>query len=234
MRLKFRVFRAIDEYDTCLEYIRGHVEVLKDYGITNITSNKNSWITNPSIYCIVAETPESNEIIGGIRIQIVDGIHPLPVEEAVGSMDSRIYDKVKMYSDVGAGELCGLWNSKKVAGRGISIFLVRAAISIIDKLNFKILIGICAEYTLDMFTRVGFVVDNSLGNNGEFVYPNSNYIARVLGILNAETLETAHEYDKQVMLQLRKNPVQVRMEPCKTGVIEIDYNLLVPKNQNNT
>lgn len=225
MNLKFRAFRAVNEYETSRLYLNGHVKVLHDYGIQNITSSNASWMSNPNVYCVIAEL--DGEIIGGIRVQIADGINPLPVELAVGDMDKRIYEKVKAFAKEGAGELCGLWNAKKVAGMGVSMLLVRAGISIINQLNFKTLMGICGDYTLEMFNKVGFVIDKSLGNNGEFVYPKSDLIARVLGILNAETLESAHSYDKERMLDLRNNPVQYTEEQGSKGILKVDYNLVV-------
>jgi hypothetical protein len=227
MKLKFRAFRAIDDNETCLRYVEGHVNILKDYGVTNVTSSKNEWIYNPSIYCVIAES-ESGELLGGIKVQKADGIHPLPVELAIGEMDGRIYDIVKQYTMEGTGELCGLWNSKTVAGYGISVLLVRAGISIINQLKFTTLMGICGGYTLEMFRKVGFVVDKSLGIDGEFVYPNENYIAWVLGILNAKTLETADPVDKERMLDLRLNPIQNTKEAGPRGGLEVEYNLVVP------
>lgn len=225
--IKMRAFRATDESLTCSEYIQGHSKVLTDYGISNVTSSKTTWVDNPSVYCVIAET-EAGTMIGGIKVQVANSRFPLPVEDAVGSMDSKIHELVKKYSAEGVGELCGLWNSKDVAGMGVSVLLVRAGISIINQLGFKILIGICADYTLPMFSRVGFVIDRTLGNNGQFVYPNENYIARVLGILNAVTLETADPHEKERMLNLRSFPVQECAEKTPKGELLIRYNLIVP------
>lgn len=226
-KLKFRAFRAINDYESCTKFRDGHVTVLKDYGITNITTNNDEWMKNPNIYCIVAEN-ETGEVDGGIRIQISDYKNLLPVEKAIGKMDPRIHDIVsELRFKGGVGELCALWNSKRVAGLGISILLTRAGISAINQLKFNTLMGICAEYTLKMFQQVGFVVDNSLGLKGEFPYPNPNYIARVLGIMNAATLETAAAYDKERMQNLRDNPVQMTLEKTEKAEINIDYNLLI-------
>lgn len=225
--IKLRAFRAVNETESCLKYVEGHVRVLTDYGIVNVTSNNLAWIENPMVYGVIAEN-EEGEMVGGIKVQVSDGIHPLPVEEAVGDIDPNVHRLVEHYAkDYGVGELCGLWNAKKVAGIGLSIILVRAGISIINQLNFKIMVGICAEYTLPMFTSVGFVVDNGLGDQGKFIYPNENYIARVLGILNAETMETAHPCERDIILNLRNNPRQKRIETEK-GELEVYYNLVLP------
>jgi hypothetical protein len=230
MKLSFRAFRAIDEPDTCQQYVEAHVKVLTDYGITKITSNNNRWMSNPNVYGVVAELEPHKEIVGGIRLQIADNVDPLPVEAAIGHIDPKIHEIVKEYMVGGVGELCGLWISKKVAGRGVSMLLTRAGISIINQVNIEILVGICGHYTLEMFSKVGFVIDRSLGNKGEFLYPKEGFIAWVLGILNAKTLQTASEYDRKMIAGLRDQPVQTRIEKGNEGeeTVEVSYNLIIP------
>lgn len=226
--IKIRVFRAVNELDTCQKYLKGHMQVLIDYNVMKVTSYNPTWTSNPSVYVLIAELESTGEMVGGIRVEITKGDIPLPIETAIGNLDNKIYDVVEKYGiEGGVGELCGLWNSKDVKGYGISFFLTRAAISIINQINFKTLIGICAEYTLKMFSDVGFVIDRSLGNNGEFCYPDERYITRALGILNAETLASADPYDKKIMLDLRENPCQVRLENGSRGEVEVKYNLIV-------
>jgi hypothetical protein len=183
---------------------------------------------------VIAEK-EDGTIVGGVRVQVADGIHMLPVELAVGKMDPKVHEIVQSYYNDGVGELCALWNAKEVAGMGLSIIIVRAGISILNQIKCSTLVGICAEYTLKMFKKVGFVVDTSLGNQGEFVYPNENYIARVLGILNAKDLSTAEDFDREKMLDLRNNPLQTCVETGLNGIqIEINYALRLQQKQQAT
>lgn len=227
MKLKFIAFKATDHPDLCERYIEGHIQVLLNYGITNITSNNKEWTTWDCVYCVIVEK-EDGTIVGGVRVQIADGVHRLPVELAVGKMDPKIYDIVQSYYEDGVGELCALWNAKEVAGMGLSIIIVRAGISILNQISCSTLVGICAEYTLKMFKKVGFVVDTSLGDKGEFIYPNENYIARVLGILNAKDLSTAEDFDRDKMLDLRQAPAQSCIETGLNGIqIETEYALVV-------
>jgi len=226
-KLTFRSFTAIHDSETCEKFLAGHVQVLKDYGITNITTNNRQWMSLPNVYGIVAET-EDGQVVGGVRVHIADGVHPLPVENAVGYMDPMVTKVINKYFDQGTGELCGLWNAKEVAGIGVSIMLVRAGISIVNQIRLASLFTICADYTLPMVRKVGFIVEDSLGKDGEFVYPNENYIARVLRKMNAETLETAEEFDRNRIFDLRNHPVQLAMEPGPKGEVEIDYQLLIP------
>jgi hypothetical protein len=222
-------YRAVDEPELCKEYIRGHIKVLTDYGITNITSNNNTWVENQYIYCVVVEDSDTKELVGGIRIQIADGVFPLPVENAIGKLDAEIYKKVKYYAlNGGVGELSGLWVSNKLKGVGMSVYLVRASVASASQLNFQTMTGICAGYSLKMFKDVGFYIDDSLGNKGNFPYPNDEYIANVVGILNVKTLETANEFDKLKMFDLRNKPIQERTEINGNISADIFYNIIYP------
>ncbi|MGB0886760.1 MAG: GNAT family N-acetyltransferase [Vicingaceae bacterium] len=224
MDFKIFAFRAVDEPDLCNRYVKGHIKVLTDYGITNITSNNDTWIKNPYIYCIgLADV--NNNLLGGIRIQLADGINPLPVEEAIGYIDNNIYSMVDKYAiDGGVGELSGLWVDNSLKGLGFGPHLVRASIASSNQLNFKTLIGICAGYSLKMFNQVGFMIDKSLGKKGDFPYPNEKYIAHVVGILNAITLESAADFDKEIMTSLRNNNNQKN----KNDKVNISYSLTYP------
>jgi hypothetical protein len=166
-----RAFRAIEDEQSCKEYIKGHKKVLEDYGVTMITSGKPNWISDPSVYCVVAETVEDKKMVGGVRCHISDGKNPLPMEEALGGLDEGIYLLVNSYQHNGVGELCGLWNDKACSNVGLGIALTRAGISITNQLNFKILMGICAAFTMKMFNQVGFRINNSMKIKGEYPYP---------------------------------------------------------------
>ncbi len=220
-------FRAIDEPELCQQYLAGHRKVLTDYGIENVTTNKQSWMFNPHIYCVVARDNTNGELVGGVRIQLADGNTPLPIEEAIGIMDNALYRLVEKHAlNGGIGESCGLWTSKNVKGMGVPRYLMWGSVSSANQLNFATLIGICAGYTLKLFSEIGFVVDRSLGNNGEFHYPNEKYIAHVIGILNAITLETSNERDKHIMLSLRENLFKKHYDSNDKFNIKVNFNLL--------
>ena len=227
LKLKLTAFQPLNDLETSERFLKGHRQVLEDYGITNITSNNRVWFDMPCVYGVVAEN-EEGELVGGIRLQLADGEHPLPVEKAIGKIDPKIHDVVNRYYAEGVGELCALWNAKSVAGYGISLLLTRAGISIANQVNCNTMVGICGDYTLQMFTNVGFVVDNTLGTNGEFFYPKEDFIARVLGILDSKHLETAEEENRARMLDLRNRPIQHFEETGPKGIVAIDYKLLLP------
>ncbi len=222
-------FRAIDHPELCEEYIHGHIRVLLDYGIENITSNNNDWVNNPDVYCLGLKSQEG-ELLGGIRIQLANGVYHLPIENAIGYVEKRIYEVVEYYAlNGGVGELSGLWVSNRLKGLGIGWYLVRAAIASANQLNFGTLVGICGEVTLQMFKNVGFEVDESLGNKGTFLYPNERLIAFAVGILDLTTLKSAATYDKDIMLSLRESIKINRVENDKNIDVSVFYNLKYKK-----
>ncbi len=222
--IRIRAFRAIDEIEICNRFLDAHRTVLEEFNLENISTNTPRWITHPHTYVVIAEF--EGDLLGGIRIQLADGDFPLPVEDAVGHYDANIYKMVEKYSnDQGVGEVCGLWNSRKLAPNiGITVLLSIAAIAICDQLKIKNLFAICAGYTLPMARRLGFEIEKSVGNNGEFVYPNSNFVARVLS-MNCITLAASNVQYKSDILELRNNNNLMKKLEVNSNELEIEYSL---------
>src|SRR5476649_2096700 len=127
--VRLRAFRAIDEPETCELFILGHTHVLTSIGVTKVTSSKNEWTKNPAAFVMVVESLDGKQVFGGARVHVAGGSEPLPIEQATSAIDRKVFDLVSEYAQHGTGEVCGLWNSREIAGYGIgSIFLVRTAI----------------------------------------------------------------------------------------------------------
>lgn len=226
LTITFRAFRAIDEPELCEKFIEGHRKVLEIYDIAMITSNKAVWTTHKNTYVILAESKEDGKALGGARIQIADSILPLPIEDAVGRVDKNIYRIVENHKKRKTGELCGLWNSREIAGLGIgSLFLTRAAIAMAYHRGLQSLFGLAAPVTVKVASKAGFVIERSLGENGFFNYPKLDLVATAMIIPDLKTLEFASPYDKKIIYELIDNPSQKRIESGPKGVSEVDYKL---------
>lgn len=195
-------FRAIDHPELCDEYIEGHNNVLRDYGVTSVKSSNPSWKTNPNAYCIVAT--RDGEMLGGIRIHKAHTDYLLPMEEGVSKMDPKVSEEIDAHTEEGCGEQCGLWNSKRISGYGISWILVNASIAVLPQLGVKKLYGLASDYSMYLFSPAGFVIQKQFGNNGDFEYPTDKYIARVVMIPDCENLTTTANREKEFMELLRK------------------------------
>lgn len=231
IKVVIKAFRAVDNLADCQKYVEGHMKVLKIFGITMITSANIEWFMDPYTYVILVESENGDKIYGGARIQIAGGKYNLPIEKAVEGLDTSIHDYISQYIPDGTGELCGLWNSREVAGYGIgSIYLGRVGVAIATQLNLKTLFALCAPATVKNCIRVGFEIETSLGNNGTFYYPKEDLLATAVQIKDTTTLIHADHIERAAIFDIRNNPVRVIEEVgVKERILEIDYRLALPE-----
>lgn len=228
---KIRSFRAISDTESSMKFADGHARVLSSIGVKTVTSATPEWINNPGAYCIIVESLDGEKVYGGARIQMKSDEYPLPLEDAIGKLDPKIYQVVSEYSKEGTAELCGLWNSREVAGMGIGSILLgracvaRAGLVLADQLQIGSLFALCASYTLKMALGTGFEVERSVGDNGKFQYPKEDFIAVTAVHKNLPDLTTAKPDEKVAIESLRANPYQERQEKGPKGMSTVIYDL---------
>ncbi|SDG39161.1 hypothetical protein [Chitinophaga filiformis] len=218
-----RAFKAPDDPEACLRFYNGHLRLLEIYfGIAKITSGSADWMHHENSIVIIVEDETRTKTYGGARVQLADGVLPLPIETAIGKYDPKIYDVVK----TGSAEICAMWNSKEVAGMGIgSQVLARAGVVLAAQMpidNFHVL---CAPITTRIGKRVGFTIDESLGDKGTFFYPKDDFIATAMVINDVNKLENADPKERELIYDLRENLVQTKTEVGPKGSYEVSYNL---------
>jgi hypothetical protein len=227
--LKLRAFRAIDEPDTCNLFVEGHTNVLTSIGVTKVTSSKNEWQSNPAAFVIVVESLDGQRIFGGARVHVAGGTQPLPVEEATGAMDPKIFELVWKMAQNGTGEVCGLWNSPDLAGYGIgSPLLIRAGIAICSQIGLQSLFALCAPYTVKPVVNSGMVLVEEIGNNGTFYYPKLDLIATCMILKDVANLSLANDEDKSAIFQMREHTDNLRIDKLKDKKISIELELKIP------
>jgi len=210
-----KVYRSIDHRAVCEEFLQGHEEVLSLFGIKKLSSANASWFNNPGSYMIIARN-DLGDMVGGIRLHIAeDGAEPLPLIEAIQEMDSKVHSFVAKYAVNGTGEICGLWNSRKVKGLGISFALMKGIIVISAQLGLSTILGLCSPYTLEWLKSVGFTKDESLGKNGTFYYPKEDLVATTIIVKDTSDLLDADHL-------VRKEIFYIRNQLRQTITTEID------------
>jgi hypothetical protein len=230
--VRLRAFRAIDDPIACELFVEGHTHVLTSIGVTKVTSSKHEWTRNPAAFVIIVESLDGKKVYGGARVHVAGGTEPLPIEQATVALDHSVVSLVWKYAQSGTGEICGLWNSREIAGYGIgSIFLTRAAVAISTQIGLNSLFALCAQYTVAMAESVGYHRETSIGNGGTFYYPKIDLVATAMLHEDIKTLETAHDEDRNAILKLRKNMNLVRTEVLRKKSIEIHYELKIPNLQ---
>ncbi len=195
--VRLRAFRAIDEPETCERFIEGHTHVLTSIGVTKVSYSKNEWVNNPGAFVMVVESLDGKRVFGGARVHVAGGSEPLPIEAATGAMDPGIFDLVWKFAQHGTGELCGLWNSREIAGYGIgSIFLIRTSAAIAYQIGLQSMFALCAPYTIPPGQAVGMEIETSIGHGGTFYYPKLDLVATTMIVKDIPTLSKAYEEDK--------------------------------------
>lgn len=228
--VRLRAFRAVDDPETCELFIEGHTHVLTSIGITKVTSSKNDWMFNPAAFVLVVESLDGKKVYGGARVHVAGGNQPLPIEQATSALDASIFDLIWKYAQHGTGELCGLWNSREIAGFGIgSIFLIRAAAAISFQIGIQSLFALCAPYTIKPGECVGMELEASVGNEGTFYYPKLDLLATTMVLKDVPVLSKAHEEDRIAIIKIRENLNIVRTEILRHKEIEIHYETAIPK-----
>lgn len=224
--IKVRAFIAPEDPEACMRFYEGHSKLLEiHFGIAKITSGNVDWINHKNTIVIIVEDETGTKTYGGARVQLADGVIPLPIETAIGKYDPKIYTDVRP----GSAEICGMWNSKEVAGMGIgSLILCRVAVALMSQLPIDRVHVLCAPITTRMGKRVGAVIDTSLGNEGIFYYPKDDFIATAMIIKDVDVLSNAEARERDLMFELRKNFNQLRTETGPKGNFEVYYQLSLP------
>lgn len=229
---RIRAFRTTQDRESCERFAFGHEKVLRDFGVEKVTSANKSWMDNPDVYVLIVESLDGEVVYGGSRIHKRNAEFPLPVEDAVGEMDPNIYEMVQGDETFGAGEMCGLWNSKDARGTGISTVLTKATVAkagveIANLLGIKRLWVLCAPYTVGMVEEAGFRIVKSLGDQGTFPYPRPDLPATILRLDDADQLPTATDGNRTDIFDLRNKPVQKKVEIGPKGEIIVEYDLMI-------
>ncbi len=221
-----KAFRAPDRPDLCDEFIHEHAQVLADYNIPQTVRPDNSWVHDPACYVIVAQHDELG-MVGGIKLQIDDGVKPLPMQSAVEKLDPGIVKELAALQPAGNGEVCGLWNASRYANKGIPILLSLAVTAIATQAGARHMVCFVAHYTKKHPSKNGFVVMESLGDKGSFDYP----VPRIKSIVmvNPDTVLLPHASIEQRhrIFSLRLRPQLTRTE-CPSGTdLRVKFDLLL-------
>ena len=231
--VKIRAFRAIEDPGTCERFVKGHEYVLTSIGVTKVSSSKNEWTKNPSVFVLTVESLNGEVLYGGARVHVAGGTQPLPIEQAVGIIDPAVYRLVWEYNKYGTGELCGLWHSREIMGYGVgSIFLIRCCVAIAYSVGIQSLFALCAPYTIKPGESVGMEFETKIGNNGTFYYPKLDLIATAMVLKDVPQLSKAHEEDKIAIMDIREKLNLVRVEELRKKQITIHYNIEIPNLKN--
>lgn len=226
MNLRIRVLHAVDYPKIAQKFYEGQKEVLKEFNVDGkISSIKDKWWENMYSYMIVAEDIKTGELGGGMRLDVIDDSHSIPVERALSYIQPDIIERMHKYDNVLA-ETCGMWVSKRFSERNLPKILMRCSISIASKLRIKVLLGFANQYTCKMTEDMGFTTVKNVGNNGTFSYPDERYKTSLVELYVNEPKNAIPE-EVEMINWLRQHPVQQVREEFRGRVTNFEYDLRI-------
>lgn len=222
----------MDDIQSCVKFAEGHANVLKDYGVTKVTSAKTDWFYNPGVYVVIVENSETGIVVGGERIHLEQPGYQLPIEEAISVVDNRIHSLIDQYAENNVtGEICGLWNAKSIAGKGVSILLTKMGVAIARMIGMDSLFVLCAPYTVEMCINSGFEIETSIGNEGKFIYPKLDLIATALVVKDVNALRLDATYNQEISY-FYESPVSSIVVDGQKGKTEVEYDITFSRLRN--
>ena len=226
---RIQAFKAIDQPQECTRFYEGHTGVLTELGIKNLNSAQPSWMTDPHVYVLIA-TDEDDEVVAGLRVHHYCSLEQtLPLVDAIGPQDPNIQGIIEQSLPEGTAEACGLWSAKKVFGKGLTPLLCIAAIPVIRHIGLSNFFCFAAPYTEKMIKTNGLIEVPEIGVQGRLPYPTKDFISVVLRNPDIHTMAYAEPYNRERVFDLSKDPVQMKMESCPRGLLEVYYDLRLKK-----
>jgi hypothetical protein len=223
-----KAFRAVDDEAASLLFFDGHLAVLTDYGIENLNTARPSWLTDPNVY-VINIYDKAGLVVGGLRIHIYTGTNELPIIDALFPDEPRIKEVFDATLPKGTAEVCGLWSSKRVFGRGLSPVVCMSSVVIVSLLNFDDFFCFSAPYTEKMIRGNGCIPFEGIGAKGRFNYPTEEFVSVVLYNPSISKLEFADPYIASRIRSLIENPVQFHDEPSPRGAVRVKFDLDIRK-----
>ncbi len=224
MNIRIRCFHATNNTEVAKIYMSGQQDVLKEFNISGVTSAKNNTWENENTYIFIAEDVKTGEIGAGMRLDVADINHKLPLEMALENQVDDLSQRIHRFDHVIA-EACGWWVKKSFSERRLPKFTLLAGIAIAPKLRINYIVAFPHQHTISIMTNVGFTIAKTIGTHeGSFIYPDERYNSTIVEI-NAVTLDTTDNIERERILSLRTNPVQSFIEKHKNYTTKFDFDL---------
>jgi hypothetical protein len=222
----FKAFRAIDDFEASMKFQEGHTRVLTDVGISSLTSSEPTWISDPDVY-VLNVYDEEQDVVAGLRVHRYNGKVRVPMIDALEDQCPEIEGIFKATLPKGTAEICGLWGSRKVFGKGLSPYLCICSVVMVEKMGLSNFYCFAAPYTEKMIKSMGCVLVDYIGVDGRFPYPTEKFMSAVLYNPDVHQLLHAEAFNKARMLSLMENPIQTFEESAPKGQVVISYDLSI-------
>lgn len=227
-QITIHAFRAVEDRERCVRYLMEHTRVLEDIGVSSVIKPDISWCLDPEVVVVVAEHATLG-MVAGIRLHTSTGGRELPMQGALIDLDPNIVEMLAKLKATGVGEVAGLWNAHRFAGRGVPSLLFESVVSIANQLKLGAMVTFVAEYVAPYAGQCGFRMMDELRDGGNYVYPVPSIRTHAMVMSDPLTLSSAPLLNRQRIMGLRMRPSRERMERPKRTVLEVRYALVLDK-----
>jgi hypothetical protein len=192
-----------------------------------VPSNNAEWMSDPECIVIVA-IHEDLGMVGGIRLERSHEGTQLPIEKSLEKLAPNIGEEIAALRSFGVSEVCGMWNAIRFASKGLPVLLGQAVTALSWPTGAQKMVCFVAHYTQKHPKRNGFVVMESVGEQGVFKqYPIPEITAIAMVHKDTVLLEHCSSEQRHLLYSLRMRPTQVRIETPNGTPMEVHYDLRV-------
>lgn len=226
--VRISAFRAMDNPVMSKRFAEGHAAVLKNHGITKVTSMGNEWINDPNVYVMLITSLAGDKVYGGARIHCWADDHELPCQKVFRKHDDRTDEVFEALAAHGLGEFCALWTSVEISGLGLSAKdLVKVGWSLCGKLKLKNIVALLSPVTKRWMKELGLEHFTELAGNGEIPYPTDRFIATLTNYRHPEGRTIMGNEFLEDVLALERNPHLKQEVSGIRGKTTVHYDLLI-------
>lgn len=206
------MLRSVDHPDVAAQYAVAQQAILKQFGVSGVTSAQQAWQSDPNTYMFIAKDELTGEMVAGMRLDKESDNKTIPMSEALTAVSAEFRDVVDNLKPLGVAEGCGWWVKEGYSGLGLPGILLRAGVSVSPYLGINYIVGFPHQHTKPIMSKFGFIAVDVIGDNGSFIYPDDRYRSTVVE-LNTRTLHTTPRAERERMLALRNN-LTLKTEEC--------------------
>lgn len=177
MNFVINSYKAVDNAIELANYLNGHDKVLRDFGITNLGNDIIPKLplmrVNNKINFFTAENIDEHIVDGGARVHLYNNNYLFPSVEFLSNARSIdiSQDRMLEHTKGNTAEICGIWNSKRVAGYQLSNDLLKSSLALCISLKVEKVFMLVGESQKELLESIGFEIDEGLFERGEIALP---------------------------------------------------------------
>lgn len=216
--------KNIDLHSISTEFQKKQKQIFVErFNSDKFTSLEKSWMTNESVYIVIARNINKT-IIGGFRFHVNNDRFALPVERACGPFDNKVYNLIDSLSTEGCAEICALWISREGMVLGLeAIDLLRAAINVCSKNNIENVLSLVGPTTITYVEYFGAKIYDNLGSDGAFAYPSKEYKFFISNVKVSEVFDKVSKKERQILRSLHNQTEYTLIKKHESRVTKINY-----------